>query len=102
MYCGSFFKGMGGGVIVKVLVMKFLNEKTCLFLFHTTNFSLFQIESRFADDRLNIGKMMISLFDGVENTVGKGENAGNQHFLLFPQCFAKPSSLVLLRVGIVW
>ena len=22
-----------------------------------------------------------------ENSVGKGENAGNQHFLLFPQCF---------------
>ena len=22
-----------------------------------------------------------------ENTVGKGENAGTQHFLLFPQCF---------------
>ena len=22
-----------------------------------------------------------------ENNVGKGENAGNQHFLLFPQCF---------------
>ena len=22
-----------------------------------------------------------------ENTVGNGENAGNQHFLLFPQCF---------------
>ena len=22
-----------------------------------------------------------------ENVVGKGENAGNQHFLLFPQCF---------------
>ena len=22
-----------------------------------------------------------------ENTVGKGENAGNQHFLLFPHCF---------------
>ena len=21
-----------------------------------------------------------------ENIVGKGENAGNQHFLLFPQC----------------
>ena len=25
-----------------------------------------------------------------ENNVRKGENAGNQHFLLFPQCF-KPS-----------
>ena len=23
----------------------------------------------------------------LENTVGNGENAGNQHFLLFPQCF---------------
>ena len=23
----------------------------------------------------------------VENIVGNGENAGNQHFLLFPQCF---------------
>ena len=22
-----------------------------------------------------------------ENIVGKGENAGNQHFLLFPLCF---------------
>ena len=27
----------------------------------------------------------------VENFVGKGENAGNQYFLLFPQCFQKPS-----------
>ena len=30
---------------------------------------------------------MISLFDRVENTVGKGENAGYQYFLLFPQFF---------------
>ena len=25
--------------------------------------------------------------EALENTVGKGENAGNQHFLLFLQCF---------------
>ena len=25
----------------------------------------------------------------VENIVGRGENAGYQHFLLFPQCFQK-------------
>ena len=31
----------------------------------------------------------ISVFDTVENIVGKGENAGYQHFLLFPQCFQK-------------
>ena len=29
-----------------------------------------------ADDKSNVTKMMISLFDRVENTVGKGENAG--------------------------
>ena len=32
---------------------------------------------------------MIYVFDRVENIVGKGENAGYQHFLLFPQCFQK-------------
>ena len=35
--------------------------------------------------------MIISVFDRVENIVGKGENAGYQHFLLFPQCFGKVS-----------
>ena len=33
--------------------------------------------------------MTISVFDTVENILGKGGNAGNQHFLLFPQCFQK-------------
>ena len=56
----------------------------------------------FADDILKIIKMMISLIDIVENIVRKGENAGDQHFLLFPQCFPKPSSLVSLKNGIVW
>ena len=45
-----------------------------------------------ADEKLNVAKMTIFLFDRVENTVGKGENAGYQHFLLCPQCFPKPSS----------
>ena len=27
------------------------------------------------------------------NIVEKGENAGNQHFLLFPQCFFYPSKI---------
>ena len=31
--------------------------------------------------------MMICVTDWVENIVGKGENAGYQHFVLFPQCF---------------
>ena len=48
----------------------------------------------FAGDKFNIAiKLAISLFDRVENSVGKGENAGYQHFLLFPQCFPKLSPL---------
>ena len=38
----------------------------------------------------------------VENIVSKGENAGYQHFLLFPQCFQKASFSGLLKVGIEW
>ena len=33
--------------------------------------------------------MILFVFDRIENIEGKGENAGNQHFLLFPQCFQK-------------
>ena len=54
------------------------------------------------DNKLNGAEMMIFLCNRVENTVGKGENTDNQHFLLFPQCFPKPSSSGLLKVGIVW
>ena len=34
--------------------------------------------------------------------MGKGENAGGQHFLLSAQCFQKLSLSGLLKVGIVW
>ena len=30
----------------------------------------------FADGKINVAQIMISVFDGVENIVGKGENAG--------------------------
>ena len=43
----------------------------------------------FADDKLTIIKIIISLFDKAENTVGKGENAGYQHFLGFFPVFSK-------------
>ena len=38
----------------------------------------------FADDKTDVAQMMISVSDRVENIVGKRENAGYQHFLLFP------------------
>ena len=38
----------------------------------------------------------------VENIVGKGENAGYQHFLLFLQCFQELYFDDVLKIGIVW
>ena len=43
----------------------------------------------FVEEKGNTAKMMISLFDKVENTVGKGENAGYQQFSPFPTVFSK-------------
>ena len=49
----------------------------------------------------NVAKLTISIFDNEENIVEKGENTGYQDFLLFPQCFPKPSSLGSSKVAIV-
>ena len=43
----------------------------------------------FADDKLNVTQNIKFVFHRIENIVGKEENAGYQHFLLFPQCFQK-------------
>ena len=58
-----------------------------IFSQRTKTFALTRLEV-FADDKLQIVEIMISVFDRVEN-MGKGENAGYQYFLLFPQCFPK-------------
>ena len=55
----------------------------------------------FADDNSNLNQKLKFALGRVENIVGKGENAGYQHFLLFSQCFQKATSLGSLRVGIV-
>ena len=44
-----------------------------------------------ADDNLNVTQKLKFALGRVENIVGKGENAGYQHFLLFPQCFRNAS-----------
>ena len=57
------------------------------------------------DYKIIYAKSMIFAFIQVENIVGKGENACYQHYLLYPQCFQKASSLQCmgsLKVMIVW
>ena len=42
----------------------------------------------FADDKVNVNELLKFDLGRVENMLGKGENAGNQRFLLlFPPCF---------------
>ena len=42
-----------------------------------------------ADNKIKVTQKLKFGLGRVENIVGKGENAGYQHFLLFPQCFQK-------------
>ena len=43
----------------------------------------------FADDNFKFDEIGEKVSKRVENTVGKGEIARNEQFLLFPQCFQK-------------
>ena len=45
---------------------------------------------------------MIFVLNSVKNIVGKGENAGYQHFLLFSECFQKAFYSGSIKVGLVW
>ena len=56
----------------------------------------------FADGKSNVAKMIISVFDRVENIVGKRRNCLYKQFLLFPQCFQKASFSDLSKGVIVW
>ena len=68
----------------------------------------------FADDKSNVNQNIKVEFHRIENIVGKEENAGYQHFLLFLQCFQKAFPAVRqksslcgngfrsLKISIVW
>ena len=56
--------------------------------YQTTNIRLFQSE-RFADDNFKFEENGRKLSKWIENTVGKGEIARYEQFLLFPTVFSK-------------
>ena len=43
----------------------------------------------FADDNINVTESLKFVLRMFENILGKGENAGYQHFLHFSQCFKR-------------
>ena len=53
-----------------------------------------------ADGKINVTKNSKFVLGRVENIVGKGENVGYQHFLLFLDCFQKTSFPRSFKVGI--
>ena len=56
----------------------------------------------FADDKTHVTEKLKFVLGGAENIMGKRENAGYHHFLLFTYCFQKLFHLGHLKVRIVW
>ena len=63
---------------------------TCNFLPDNTFLALSKLKA-FADDKLNVTQSIKFVFHRLENIVRKGENVGDQHFLLFLQGHQKCS-----------
>ena len=55
-----------------------------------------------ADNKSKLEEMEVSIIDGVENIVGNGEMACFVQFLLFPQCFQRPSAAEVSKGVTVW
>ena len=56
----------------------------------------------FADDKTYLSENLKFILGRVENILGKGENACNQHFFLFPLCFQKaPSGSLKVKICLV-
>ena len=70
--------------------------------YQMTNFRLFLKLKEFADDNFKFDENSRKLSKRVENTVGKGEIARYEQFLLFPQRFQKACFPGVSKGVIVW
>ena len=77
-------------------------NRTLLYLSPTTNFRLFQIQKKFAEYNFKVDENGRKIFKRIENTVGKGEIARYEQFLLFPQCFQKTFTADTSKTVLVW
>ena len=55
------------------------------------------IKKAFTDDGRTLNQTLGFSLGRVENIVGKGENAGHQHFLLFPTIFSNGYFLGIVK-----
>ena len=91
-------------IFFKILSQRtILDPSTLLCLLDDKILGLSKLKA-FADDKLNVTQNVKVVFHRIKNIVGKEENAGYQHFLLFPQrlqkAFSSPASKVVTIAGI--
>ena len=88
-------KALADNQLNAALMTEFVLDRVENTLYQTTNFWTGPKLKAFADDNKNVTRK--ENFYGM----GKGENVGYQHFLLFPHCFQKASFTGSLKVMIV-
>ena len=81
--------------------MQINNIEHLLTHYQTTNVRLFHLKE-LADDNFKFEENGRKLSKRVENTVGKGEIARYEQFLLFPQCFQKACFSGASKGVILW
>ena len=59
-------------------------------------------QKEFVNDNFEFAENGRKFSKQVENTVGKGEIARYEQFLLFPQCFQKTCTTDTYKTGLVW
>ena len=89
-------------VEIHMEILKQCKSTCCFTLCQTIKFWTGLKLETFADDKIDLNEKLKPVLGRIENIVRKGENAGYQHFLLFPLCFQRPSHLGSLIVGIVY
>ena len=99
-------------ILFSVLLSKVLSVVVKILFYNSSNLNSIPNDNisdwskfkAFAIDKINVAQMLSfdSVFDKIENIVGKGENAGYRHFLHFPHFFQKASSTGSLKAAILW
>ena len=69
-------------------MLVFMHQGYALILYKMTNLWKRSKFKGFVDDKMKVAKILIPVFNKVENIVGTGENASYQHFL-FPSMLLK-------------
>ena len=82
-------------MILKAYIFNAINSLPNKIILHQSDLKAF------IGKKVNVASELNFFLRGVRNIVGKGESAGNHHFLLFLQCFKTASFSRSLKVEVV-